>query len=246
MNKQLFCLAFLFASLTACADNVPMETYVEDMAGMQENISNNASSINALTAEIVSHQNTIDELNTKISIQETQIMALELEKQAREEKIMEEKRKAEAAKAAKAKKPAAKPAPSISKITSKSLTEKQAYDEALRFYQIGKYQDAHRAFLAFRESYPNTKYASNAIYWSGEAYYAQEKYSQAILQFKDLLTRFPQDPKVPDALLKIALSYQKLNDPSSANIHATVLYQDWPNSDAAKKAPRFNLQAVSQ
>ncbi len=253
MKKHLVCLALLSLSLHGCANSVPLDAYFEDQAEIEKNFDNADDRLTAVEAQITMAQSTVDELNKKIEMQEeklVQLQAKEMQREmvaekARQEQIAKEKAKQEQAAKAKAT-PAKQPAPSIAKITSKQLTEKQAYDEALRFYQTGRFQEAHNAFLAFRETYPTTQYAANAIYWSGESYYAQEKYSQAILQFKDLIARFPENNKVPDALLKIALAYQKLGDATSAGIHTTVLLEDWPSSDAAKKARRLNLQTISQ
>lgn len=122
--------------------------------------------------------------------------------------------------------------------------DKAKYSEALKLYQTRRYKEAITAFKQFQRDYPSSMYAVNAIYWIGEAEYGLGNYASAILQFKDVLARYPKSNKVADSLLKITLCYSRLKDDANAQLHATVLFEDWPNSDAALKARQLNLQPM--
>ncbi len=125
--------------------------------------------------------------------------------------------------------------------TIAGLTEEEAYQASLNLYRTRRYSDSINAFNTFMQTYPSSKFSSNALYWKGESYYAKENFSEAILTFKDILARFPSSSKSADALLKIALAYNKLGDEQNSKLHTTVLYEDWPSSEAAKKAKQLNL-----
>ncbi len=122
--------------------------------------------------------------------------------------------------------------------------DKAKYSEALKLYQTRRYKEAIAAFRQFQREYPSSSYAVNAIYWIGESEYGLGNYAAAILQFKDVLARYPKSNKVADSLLKITLCYSRLKDDANAKLHATVLFEDWPNSDAALKARQLNLQPM--
>ncbi len=119
-----------------------------------------------------------------------------------------------------------------------------AYKVALNLYRTGKYKEAKEAFRLFLKNFPSSSYVVNALYWLGECDYAQHDYTNAIFGFKDVLARFPQSTKTADALLKTALAYGKLGDNSNAALHVSVLYEDWPNSEASRLAKKLNLQPL--
>jgi tol-pal system protein YbgF len=89
---------------------------------------------------------------------------------------------------------------------------------------------------AFLESYPTSRYVPNALYWTGESFYAQSQWDQAILGFKDVVARFPRHDKAADALLKLGMSYEKLNDTENARFHYEALIEDFPASRSAGMA----------
>ncbi len=132
----------------------------------------------------------------------------------------------------------------VTPMPNATQSETAAYQNALNLYRTGKFAQSHQAFENFLKQYPSSRYASNAIYWDAETFYARGQYPDSILTFKDILARFPESTKTADALLKIALAYQKLGDASNSALHATVLYEDWPNSEAARRARQLNIKGL--
>jgi len=82
--------------------------------------------------------------------------------------------------------------------------EKAAYDLAFQALKDLRYADAAEKFQSFLDSYPNSEYSDNAQYWLGESYYVTRNYDIALTAFQELMDRYPESPKVPDALLKMA------------------------------------------
>ncbi len=138
----------------------------------------------------------------------------------------------EPAKAASSAKTAQKPEPK----PAKSVSDKVAYEAALNLLQRGKTDEARVRFDGFLGDYPNSTLMPNALYWKGEALYAQRRYADAIVAFKDVTARFPRHPKAADALLKIALTYKQLGDDENVRFHLKALRDDHPDSPAAKLA----------
>ena len=122
--------------------------------------------------------------------------------------------------------------------TVRTTSIPKSYDSAMDLYKARQYQQAEQAFNAFLTANPEGVLAPNALYWKGETFYARGNYPQAIFAFKDVQTRYPKHPKAADALLKTAMSYQKLGDVANADLHFLVLKEDFPNSSAAKRIPR--------
>jgi len=120
-----------------------------------------------------------------------------------------------------------------------SSNPQQLYRCGLSLVYAKRYSEAIQTFQQFLNSYPQSSLADNALYWTGEAYYAQKQYYQALGYFQQVLSRYPQENKVPDALLKIALSYMSLNRYSEGCQTLNDLQYRYPNSEPAQKAYRW-------
>ena len=114
---------------------------------------------------------------------------------------------------------------------------RKAYDAALALVNGKQYTQALDAFAAFLLRYPDHPYAANAMYWRGEAYFAQGEYVRAVEQFEGVVARFPLGGKTPDALLKLGICQQKLQNPQKAQGYFEKLAREWPRSDAARRIP---------
>ncbi len=133
--------------------------------------------------------------------------------------------------------PAPPPAPAPTPAPAPApVTDKGAYEAALRLYESGKYADSRQAMSKFLEAHPSSPYVPNALYWIGETYYSQSQWGEAIMGFKDVVSRFPKHAKAADALLKLGMSYARLGDKDNARFHYEALLEDFPDSKAAALA----------
>jgi tol-pal system protein YbgF len=112
------------------------------------------------------------------------------------------------------------------------------YRSALRLVHEQKYDDALAALAAFVSNHPQHALVPNALYWSGEAHYAKREYQPARASFDLLLTRFAQDDKVPDALVKVGLCLRRLGDEAQAQAYFRRVREKFPNTQAAVIASR--------
>lgn len=112
---------------------------------------------------------------------------------------------------------------------------KTAYDRALALVNAKKYDEALDAFAAFLFKWPDHPNADNATYWRGECYFAKGDYAHAAEQLEGTIARFPYGNKVPDALLKLGVTYDKMGDAARAKQARDRLANDFPRSEAARK-----------
>ena len=104
-----------------------------------------------------------------------------------------------------------------------------------------RYNEAWNAFDRYLADYPNGRFIPNAQYWKGEIRYSMGDYGGAILLFKDVVARYPKHQKASDALLKIVMCYNQLKDKDNASLHLRILNEDYPQSEAAKRARSMRL-----
>lgn len=119
-------------------------------------------------------------------------------------------------------------------------TPEQQYEQALRLIQAGTdFVRGREQMEAFVDNYPDHDLHVNALYWTGEALYGEKQYESAILQFQDVISRYPRHSKTPDALYKQALAFNSLGDGQNARATMRKLIDSYPASEQAKAAERF-------
>lgn len=116
------------------------------------------------------------------------------------------------------------------------VTEQRAYDGALEQFKSGNYAAAIASFQAFARINPKSPLAPSALYWTGNAQYAQRDFRAAIGTQRQLLATYPDSQKVPDALLNIASCQLELADAAGARRTLEEIVAKYPTSEAAGKA----------
>jgi tol-pal system protein YbgF len=100
----------------------------------------------------------------------------------------------------------------------------------------GQTQRARELFTEFLQKWPKDELAANAQYWVGESWYAEHKWNDAIGEFQKVLKDHKGSDKVPDALLKIGMSFQAQKDCQNALLFYEELQQGHKTTPAAKTA----------
>lgn len=112
------------------------------------------------------------------------------------------------------------------------------YQDALRRVAERDLDGALRAFASFLAAHPSHAYADNALYWRAEVFYARHEWSLAVTELESLLGRFPSGSKVPDALLRLGMCWERLGDSARARVYFDRLVREHPESTAAHMAGR--------
>lgn len=120
--------------------------------------------------------------------------------------------------------------------------EQEAYQEAFNLLRELRYDKATVAFRDFLKKYPNGRYAHIAQYWLGEASYAQGDFKQAIKDYKTLIDKYPQSPKLAEAMLKIGYSEYELKNTKAAQASLEQLIKTYPGTTEAGQAQNLLKQ----
>ena len=108
------------------------------------------------------------------------------------------------------------------------------YQEGIDLYRQGNFEAARTKFEKFLATNPSGSYMDNVLYWIGECFYGQGLYHEAATYFHRVIQEYPNENKVPDALLKVALTYQKLGKLDSAREMLRYLMEAFPGTEAAR------------
>ena len=110
------------------------------------------------------------------------------------------------------------------------------YNLARQRLDQGQPAKARDLFQDFLTRFPKDELAANAQYWLGETYYAEKKWNDAIVEFQRVLKEHKGSDKVPDALLKIGMSFQAQGDCQNALLFFDEVQQAHKTAAAAKTA----------
>ena len=86
-------------------------------------------------------------------------------------------------------------------------------------------------------------HAHIAQYWLAETNYAQRRFKQAIADYQALIDKYPDSPKLAEALLKIGYSQYELKNYAAARESLERLIANYPGTTEAGQA-RNLLQKI--
>jgi tol-pal system protein YbgF len=136
--------------------------------------------------------------------------------------------------------PAAVPPPPVAAPPPESPREwkspEEMYEVAVGQVKGGNPRKGRETLSDFAAKYPGHKLLPNALYWKGEAFYAEKDFENAILTFQDVVDKFPRGEKAPDAMYKQGLSFLSLKDRKNARLLLDLVQKKYPKSKAAAMA----------
>ncbi len=114
--------------------------------------------------------------------------------------------------------------------------EQREFDAALAIFRKGDFAASQTAFTQFLQRYPESGYRPTALFWLGNAQYANRDYRGAITNFRGLLAQAPDHARAPEAVLSIANCQIELKDMAGARRTLDDLVKAYPQSEAAGAA----------
>ncbi|MGH8458797.1 MAG: tol-pal system protein YbgF [Nevskiales bacterium] len=117
-----------------------------------------------------------------------------------------------------------------------SRQERADYLAAFELLQQGNTTEAIGAYQGFLDKYPRSSYASNALYWLGEANYVSKNYPQALAEFQKLAEEYPDSPKLSGALLKIGYIHYETRHYTEARMVLERVKSGFPNTNVSTLA----------
>jgi tol-pal system protein YbgF len=117
-----------------------------------------------------------------------------------------------------------------------NISPQQAYRMAYNDYLKGNYDLAVESFRLYRQQFPDSPLADNALYWIGECRFSQKRYDEAIDDFNDVILTYPEGDKVAAAHLKKGISYMELGKKEEALAAFKLLVTKYPLQEETKIA----------
>ena len=132
--------------------------------------------------------------------------------------------------------PAAASTAPAAMMPSTGGADEAAYQQDFNLLKDGRFADSIKGYKTFLKQYPTSPLASNAVFWTGEAYYQMSDFDSALASFKKVVKDYPSSAKVSDAMLKIGYCQYEQQQWKSARQTLNSVVQNYPNTSAASLA----------
>ena len=116
------------------------------------------------------------------------------------------------------------------------LSPQEVYNTAYADYLRGNFDLAMDGFKIYKESFPESPLADNALYWIGECLFSQREFGEAVDIFNELILNFPQGDKIAAAYLKKGLALAELGKKDEALVVFKLLTSKYPLEEEARIA----------
>ncbi|WP_420208943.1 tetratricopeptide repeat protein [Candidatus Electronema sp. JC] len=110
------------------------------------------------------------------------------------------------------------------------------FAKGMASFKDKKYKEAYKFFEQHLSGQPDSRQAAKTLYLMGECLFNQGEYDLAILDYQKVISNYSGDTHSPAALLRQAMSFEKLTDKETAKIIYGKLAADYPDSREAKVA----------
>ncbi len=131
----------------------------------------------------------------------------------------------------------------IPKTKTKPLTVSDDYDKAMNSLKQKNYKESLKLFSKFIKDNPEDKRIASAYFQKGEIYFALKQYDSAIIDYDQIVTRFPRSENIASAMLKEGICFLKLGDSIDARYLLKKVIQGFPGSNQSKRALSY-LQKI--
>ena len=120
--------------------------------------------------------------------------------------------------------------------SNNSGNAKESFESSFELLRKGDYVSAEIALREYIKDFPMGSYTDDAKYWLAESLFSQDKFSEALDIFNEIIVEYPGSEKMMESILKSGFSYQELGDLSSAEAIFMRVIRDYPNSSASSLA----------
>ena len=110
------------------------------------------------------------------------------------------------------------------------------YRNGIVLYGKNRFPEAHAAFQQVFDADPSGELADNALFWIGETYYSAGDFNNASRYYKRVSDEYGDQNKAPDAMYKLALTYEKTGDLALARTTLQQVMARYPYSAPAAAA----------
>jgi len=215
-----------------------LKLFQQEQASFQESQKNIPTQYRVLLEKIETINSQLAKFSEELlEVKRASHIQLEQKEEQSEESALQEKGKKEL--------PQEKKEPPPTPVLPPTISPQEVYNTAYSDYLKGNFQLAIEGFSFYRQQFPESPLADNALYWIGECYFSQKKFQEAIDQFNELILNYPHGDKVAAAYLKKGISLVELGKKDEALAVFKLLISKYPLEEETKIAQQKIKELLS-
>lgn len=113
----------------------------------------------------------------------------------------------------------------------------EIFQQAKDLFDDGNYQEAEEKFTLYLKV-PKIRKQQDALFLKGECLYRLKEYKKAVVEYSKFPEKYPKSAHMPEALYKIALSFDALGMKEDAKGFYQELVEKFPKSQQSVKAKK--------
>jgi TolA-binding protein len=121
----------------------------------------------------------------------------------------------------------------------------ELFQQAQNKISAGDHQEGRRLLRHFIERNPSDTRIDRAQLVLGDSYFSEQKFAQAIVEYKKIVEQFKQSSIVPDALYKIGMAFYQLKFCTDADLFLSQLIKRHKTHAQASRAEKV-LQLIKR
>jgi len=215
-----------------------LKLFQQEQASFQESQKNIPTQYRVLLEKIETINSQLAKFSEELlEVKRASHIQLEQKEEQSEDPASQEKSKEEL--------PQEKKEPPPTPVLPPTISPQEVYNTAYSDYLKGNFQLAIEGFSFYRQQFPESPLADNALYWIGECYFSQKKFQEAIDQFNELILNYPHGDKVAAAYLKKGISLVELGKKDEALAVFKLLISKYPLEEETKIAQQKIKELLS-
>ncbi len=120
------------------------------------------------------------------------------------------------------------------------------FDAAMNLLAKAQYAEASAAFRSYADTHPDdAALAPQSIYWVGDIDYVQQNYPSASRDFAELIKKYPDSDRAPDAMLKLGQSLLAMGQKPEGCTTLGALKAKFPNASDGTVATAANARKAA-
>lgn len=125
---------------------------------------------------------------------------------------------------------------------AKAFDDDAAYKDALTAHNAGDFDKAREGFERLLREKPDSKLASNAVFWIGEGYFKEKKYPEAMERYSAVIEKYPDSNKRCASLLKLGVSLEQMGEKAKAKTFYTEVTKKCADSPETQQEAARRLK----
>uniref|UniRef100_Q3APB3 TPR repeat n=1 Tax=Chlorobium chlorochromatii (strain CaD3) TaxID=340177 RepID=Q3APB3_CHLCH len=122
--------------------------------------------------------------------------------------------------------------------TPATVNDASMFQEGVTLFGKKNYGAARQTFMALIKRFPTSLLVGDAQFYIADSFFSEKRYEQAIVEYQEVIAKYPKNSKRPAALYRQARSFELIGDVANAKTRYKDVVNVYPTSPEAALAKK--------